>query len=76
MVNYCIKWRFFTVFLQNPYSVEPVLSGQPVFRGHPAIPREWPLNTGSTVDREMDTWMDRQIERNTSTKVDFCFFFP
>ena len=28
----------------------PVLSGQPVLSGHLAIPREWPLNTGLTVN--------------------------
>ena len=32
-----------------PYSVMPVLSGQLVHSGHPAFPREWPLNTGSNI---------------------------
>ena len=31
------------------YSVQPVLSGQPVLNGHLTIPQGWPVNTGSTV---------------------------
>ena len=29
--------------------LQPVLGGHPVLTGHFAIPRVWPLNTGSTV---------------------------
>lgn len=32
--------------------MEPVLSGQPLLHGHPAIPRRWSLNTGSTFSKE------------------------
>ena len=31
------------------YFLQPVLVGHPVLSGHLAIPRGWPLNTGSTV---------------------------
>ena len=52
-----MKWHF----VQNPFSVElllsghpvlsgqPLLSGHPVLSGHPAIPCRWLFNTGSTV---------------------------
>ena len=39
VVNCRMKWSF----VQNPFSVEPVLSS------HPAIPCGSPLNTGSIV---------------------------
>ena len=45
VVNCWMKWRI----VQNPFSVEPVSSGQPVLSGHPDIPCWWPLNTGSIV---------------------------
>lgn len=38
VVFYGITQRFLSFFFQDPYSVEPVLSGQPKFSGHSAIP--------------------------------------
>lgn len=45
VVSCRMKWSF----IQYPFSVEPVSSGQPVLSGHPAIPCGWLFNTGSTV---------------------------
>ena len=34
--------------------LQTVVGGQPVLSGHLAIPRRWPLNTGSTVYKSPD----------------------
>ena len=40
------------------YTVEPLLSGQPLLSGHLTFPRGWPLNRGSTVlyHRALSHW--------------------
>ena len=42
-------WSALEIELFELYFLQPVLVGHPVWSGHLAIPRGWPLNTGSTV---------------------------
>ena len=44
-----------------PYSVEPILTGQPVLKGLHAIPHGWPLNTGLTVRLNLVTGSHRSV---------------
>ena len=37
------------------YFLQPLLGGHLVLRGNLAIPREWPLNAGSTVPGFLNT---------------------
>ena len=42
-------WSALEIELFELCFLQPVLGGHPVLTGHFAIPRVWPLNTGSTV---------------------------
>ena len=42
-------WSALEIEFFELYFLQPVLGGHPVLSGHLAIPRRWPLNTGSTV---------------------------
>ena len=42
-------WSALEIEFFELYFLQPVLVGNPVLSGHLAIPRGWPLNTGSTV---------------------------
>ena len=48
-------------YLIIPYSVEPVLTGQPVLKGLHAIPHGWPLNTGLTMRLNLVTGYHRSV---------------
>ena len=40
---------FSSLTLFEMFFLQPVFGGHPILSGHLAIPRGWPLNTGSTV---------------------------
>ena len=42
-------WSALEIEFFELYFLQPVLGGHPVLSGHLAIPRGWPLNTGSTL---------------------------
>ena len=42
-------WSALEIEFFELYFLQPVLGGHSVLSGHLAIPRGWPLNTGSTV---------------------------
>ena len=42
-------WSALEIEFFELYFLQPVLVSHPVLSGHLAIPRGWPLNTGSTV---------------------------
>ena len=48
-------------YLIIPYSVEPVLTGQPVLKGLHVIPHGWPLNTGLTMRLNFGTGYHRSV---------------
>ena len=43
-------WSALEIEFFELYFLLPVLGGHPVLSGHLAIPRGWPLYTGSTVN--------------------------
>ena len=47
-------WSALEIEFFELYFLQPVLGGHPVLSGHLAIPRGWPLNTGSTLAQMTD----------------------
>ena len=45
-------------YFSEMFFLQPVLGGNPVLSGHLAIPRGWPLNTGSTVTNRLTDWLN------------------
>ena len=49
--------------------LQTVLGGQPVLSGHLAIPRRWPLNTGSTVYKSPDPNPSANANKNPNLNL-------
>ena len=54
---------FSSLTLFEMFYLQPVFGGHPVLSGHLAIPRGWPLITGSTVRSKVDDLFLRRYAR-------------